>query len=374
MPGLPSNPLPFAPLTLSYVNVAFLTLLSYDVLLNFSEEYHHIWKSKWSLIKCLYLWSRYGPFVDTTIAVLRGGGTISDDQVLFGIFTSCKTLAKFNTIFSIFGIGVTEIILIIRTYALYGSSKKVLTFCVVVWLSVGGICTWATITWSKSVVTDINFYFPCDFVEGSRVLVACYVSLLIGETVIVLLTLWKFVHYKVSGVAGFRSSRLITSFYRDGIMFYVAMLAIFIGIVAIQLLNKRFDQIEFKLLGLTPLRVMHSILVCQLVIHVRAIASDEDAGTVGKSKSLLFANLQADNRCGVDTATHVPLRRKEASQSGSSSAFVALTPLLVVLRGLALALVHPPRVLNTSKAISQGFQGRAHNVQVLHEIKADHCC
>jgi hypothetical protein len=46
---------------------------------------------------------------------------------------------------------------------------------------------------------------------------------------------------------------------------------------------------------------MHSTLACQLVIHVRVVASDEDTGTVGKSKSLLFANLQADNRCGVDT-------------------------------------------------------------------------
>ncbi|KAJ7271254.1 hypothetical protein C8J57DRAFT_1716388 [Mycena rebaudengoi] len=298
LPGFPSNPLLFAPLTTSYVSVAFLTLLSYDVLLNISEEYHHIWKSKWSLIKCLYLWSRYGPFIDTTITVLRGGGLITD--LLLGISpTSCNTLTKFNTVFSIFGIGVTEIILIIRTYALYGSSKKVLTFCVVVWLSVGGICTWATITWSKSVVMDINFFLPCDLVEGSRVLVACYVSLLIGETVIVLLTLWKIVHYKVAGVAGtFRSSRLMNSFYRDGIMFYVAILAFFIFIV---LLSKRFDQTEFKLLGLTPLRVMHSILACQLVIHVRVVASNVDTGTVEKSKSLLFANLQADNRCGVDT-------------------------------------------------------------------------
>jgi hypothetical protein len=119
--------------------------------------------------------------------------------------------------------------------------------------------------------------------------------------VIVLLTLWKFVHYKVSGVAGtFRSSRLMISFHRDGvskwqkklgswclfysgIMFYVAILGeaftslkfLFSPTVVcslfhwhcdtskwppgelqlfnhvIQLLSKRFDQTEFKLIGLT---------------------------------------------------------------------------------------------------------------------------
>jgi hypothetical protein len=46
---------------------------------------------------------------------------------------------------------------------------------------------------------------------------------------------------------------------------------------------------------------MHSILACQLVIHVRVVASEEETDTLGKSKPLLFANLQADNRCGVDT-------------------------------------------------------------------------
>ncbi|KAJ7928181.1 hypothetical protein B0H13DRAFT_1860625 [Mycena leptocephala] len=309
---------------------------SYDALLNIGEEYHHIWKSKWGLIKCLYLWSRYGPFIDTTIAVLRGAGVMAD--LLLGVSpTSCNTLAKFNTVFSIFGIGVTEIILIIRTYALYGSSKKVLAFCMVVWLdslftnkSVGGICTWAAMTWSQSVVSGLN----C-----SNILVACYVSLLVGETVIVLLTLRKLVHYKLSAAEPFRSSPLRTSFYRDecllgpGIMFYVAILGeafMSLGFLfsqtldtshfhwycgaskwppgkfqlfkdVIRLLSKRFDQTELKLIGLTPLRVMHSTLACQLVIHVRVVASEEETYTLGKSKPLLFANLQADNRCGVDT-------------------------------------------------------------------------
>ncbi|KAJ7496183.1 hypothetical protein B0H11DRAFT_1999975 [Mycena galericulata] len=306
----------FGSVTISVI--AFLTLLSYDLLLNGGAEYDHIWKSKWSLIKCLYLWSRYGPFIDTAIAMLRGSGAVSADVLFDAALTSCNTLTKFNTIFSIFGIGVTEVILIIRTYALYGSSKKVLTFCVVVWLvrsfvlfitttsgftiifthkSVGGICTWAAITWSESVVDDVNLGLPCPILESSSVLVACYVSLLVGETVIVLLTLWKFVHYKVSAAGTFRSSRLITSFYRDGIIFYVAILVFFIGIVVLQ---SGLPE-DLKLIALTPLRVMHSILACRLVIHVRVVASEEGTGTVVNSKPLLFANIQADIRCGVDT-------------------------------------------------------------------------
>ncbi|KAF8179548.1 hypothetical protein K438DRAFT_1938441 [Mycena galopus ATCC 62051] len=131
--SLSANPLLFAPLTISLpfdLDLRSHGLLdnfgqpsgisvtrvanhdqSYDALLNAAEEYYHIWKSKWSLIKCLYLWSRYGPFIDTTISVLRGGGVISDllhSASLTQALTNCNTLNKFNTVFSIFGIGVTE--------------------------------------------------------------------------------------------------------------------------------------------------------------------------------------------------------------------------------------------------------------------------
>lgn len=34
-----------------------------------STKYQYIWKSKWGLIKCLYLWSRYGTFLNTTLDV-----------------------------------------------------------------------------------------------------------------------------------------------------------------------------------------------------------------------------------------------------------------------------------------------------------------
>ncbi|KAJ6572177.1 hypothetical protein B0H19DRAFT_679299 [Mycena capillaripes] len=118
-------------------------------------------------------------------------------------------------------------------------------------------------------------------------------------TVIVLLTLWKFVQYKLSAAGTFRSSRLRTSFYRDGIVFYVAILVIFVGIVVLQ----SNLPANFNAIGITPLRVMHSILAFQLVIHVRVVASEgeTDTDTQGKGEPILFAKFQADSRCGIDT-------------------------------------------------------------------------
>ncbi|ESK84958.1 hypothetical protein Moror_9210, partial [Moniliophthora roreri MCA 2997] len=50
-------------------SVASGFLLLYDVLLNFGLEFEHIWKSKWSFFKILYLIQRYLPGVDTVIAL-----------------------------------------------------------------------------------------------------------------------------------------------------------------------------------------------------------------------------------------------------------------------------------------------------------------
>ncbi|KAJ7863250.1 hypothetical protein B0H13DRAFT_2070658 [Mycena leptocephala] len=120
-------------------------LLGYMSGINCSWQYHHIWKSKWGLIKCLYLWSRYGTFIDTILAAIRRlDMNVNLDPSI------CNTLSKFDAIFSGLGIGIAEIILMTRTYALYGRSKKLLGFFIIMWLSIGGVSGWAAINWTNS--------------------------------------------------------------------------------------------------------------------------------------------------------------------------------------------------------------------------------
>jgi hypothetical protein len=279
----------------SYVDVACLVLLTYDTLLKMDLEYRYIWKSKWSFIKGLYLWSRYATFLDTAVAVLTRLDTNIDPS-------TCNTFSKFNTIFAGFGIGITEIILMTRTYALYGRSKKLLAFFMVLWLSVGGVCTWAVLSLNSSDAPPSSF-ISCALETSSSVLLVsnvglvCYICLLAGETIIVLLTVWKGVRsFYLAGTAS-RSSHLIVSFYVDGIMFYLIMLLIFIIVVVIQ--NTASPML--RSIGVTPLRVTHSILSCHLVIHVRVVAAENEVTTMSTKSPLVFANLPAESRRGVDT-------------------------------------------------------------------------
>jgi len=68
-----------------------------------------------------------------------------------------------------------------------------------------------------------------------------------------------------------RQSQLMTTFYRDGIAFYLVMFFVLIIVVILRLVA----PIPLQSVGETPLRVIHAISACHLVIHAREVANQE---------------------------------------------------------------------------------------------------
>jgi len=246
-----------------YIKVGFLALMVYDSLLQINEEYLHVWKSRWTLIKCLYLWTRYSAIIVTIISINTG--------------LACNKLTTFATVFSGFIIGVTELILMVRTYTLYERSKKLLLFFFVLWFSVGGVAGWAVAKWTSSSSFTPSVSDPespagrlvCWLSQPGEIGIGLviYVALLAGETAIVLLTLGKvfrkFYHHK---------SGLLTSLYCDGVWFYLAIWPF--TVITVLLLFAAPAGINN--LPDTPVLVMHSVLSCRLITHARKIAAKED--------------------------------------------------------------------------------------------------
>ncbi|KAJ7151886.1 hypothetical protein C8R43DRAFT_1004598 [Mycena crocata] len=258
----------------SFCDVAVVAVLTYDTLLNIDEEYRHIWKTRWSLVKFLYLWTRYSTFVDATLAVhLRTHIAVHQ--------TNCRALTIFDRSFAVAGLVVTEVILTVRTYALYGQSKRILGGLLVMWFAIGGVNIWAMIQWATSLA-PIAMSPPtlCNLDSSTNAGLACYASLLVGETVIVLLTIWQGFQSSSFSRQRFRlgHSRLVTTFYRDGLLFYLAMFLILL--VDVSLEGQARPGLKFTadvvLANLKrpprPLRTMQSILACHLVIHAREVA------------------------------------------------------------------------------------------------------
>jgi len=252
----------------SRVDVGMLTALTYDTLLNVDQEYRLVWKSPWSPVKCLYLWARYSTFIDTAFAVhLRTWLPIDR--------TTCHLMTSFMRIFAVMGAIITELILTIRTYALYEKSLALLAFLSVMWLAIGGVNIWALINWTGSL-SQVPLSPPtsCNLDSPTKIGVVCYASLLVGETVVVLLTVWKGLHTFWLSRSIYRQSQLVTTFYRDGILFYLAIFVILL--VDCTLETATFEGLQF--IADSPLRVMQSVLACHLVLHARAVAARESYG------------------------------------------------------------------------------------------------
>ncbi|KAJ6550027.1 hypothetical protein B0H19DRAFT_1160263 [Mycena capillaripes] len=253
---------------LSSVDVGMLTALTYDTILNVNQEYEFVWKSRWSPIKCLYLWARYSPFIDTALAVHIRTQSFVDP-------TTCHIVTSFVRIFAVVGTIITELILTIRTYALYEKSLGLLLFLAAMWFAIGGINIWALIKWTEllSQVAGSPAH-SCNLDSTGNIGVVCYFSLLVGETVVVLLTVWKGIRTFWLSRSIYRHSQLLTTFYRDGIMFYVAIFVILVVDVSLETQTPA----GLKFIADSPLRVMQSILSCHLVLHARAVAAREAYG------------------------------------------------------------------------------------------------
>jgi len=108
-------------------------------------------------------------------------------------------------------------------------------------------------------------------VESGTLGVGLYATMLVVETIIVLLTLWKGLHVFFLSKSKHRQSQLMTTFYRDGIAFYLVMFFVLIIVVILRLVA----PIPLQSVGETPLRVIHAISACHLVIHAREVANQE---------------------------------------------------------------------------------------------------
>ncbi|KAJ8088106.1 hypothetical protein PM082_013657 [Marasmius tenuissimus] len=189
-----------------YVKVASLAVLIYDTVVTLDQEYRYIWQRKWRVIQVLYLCSRYSTFVDTTIGVY---------ERLDPAFTDCDNIKIFLSSFAGFGVGLSE--------------SEIMGFFILLWLVVGAVSFWANMCWSQSFESHMQtlpsgVVAPVRCYDGraSNIGLICYISLLAGETVIVLMTAWRAYStwWSETRDIPFKTSPLIVTLYRDGILYF----------------------------------------------------------------------------------------------------------------------------------------------------------
>ncbi|KLO05847.1 hypothetical protein SCHPADRAFT_710544 [Schizopora paradoxa] len=193
-----------------FIDASFAMLI-YDHLLTFGDEVERVWKPKFTGATLLFLINRYF----TPLQYIVNIASFFDAAWTFDS-EACINFVKFpgaGTTCSI----VVEIILIIRTYALYGGSNVLLAFLSVLFIiqiSAMGMA----LSRSKPETTRFGLA-GCILTGTDNIFAALWIAPLCMDSVICILTLWKTRQYIRDNV----KTPILQVLRRDGILYFAVI-------------------------------------------------------------------------------------------------------------------------------------------------------
>lgn len=234
--------------TSKYVNLGSLAILVFDYCITFSEEVQWTWFRSWDVTRVMFVISRYLPFA--------GVGMTAYDALRAS--NQCASTLEGNII-HIIGIVAAEGLLIIRTWAFWQKSKRLLI----------GLLVYSALTITAAIAADLSptMLLPGEepplntcYFESTRNGAVVYIFLAIFESVILFLTIYKRVH----DYRDFRSG-IVATLYYDGILYMLCILTItvanvIIGAALASAYSNLFDTLQL---------VSHSVLASRILFRLR---------------------------------------------------------------------------------------------------------
>ncbi|KAF8726106.1 hypothetical protein AX14_008059 [Amanita brunnescens Koide BX004] len=238
-------------------------MLVYDYLLTLDLEVAYVWGSKWSFVKVLYLLVRYMPFVSMSVVFMLDvpGSSVED----------CVSIMRVYATMLVFDAGLGEIILTLRTWAICGRRFRLgiafLIFFLIKTCVAYVILVFWWITLRYAVLPPGYGYSSetCFLVQASKMIWGGWMLLVVFEFIVCgLLAFQAHSAYNFGGM-----SQLAWVIYRDGFMYYVYLMAAFIGVV-VSIILLPFDMVRL-LSG--PAHVLHVLLTARVILHAREQAN-----------------------------------------------------------------------------------------------------
>jgi len=164
-------------------------------------------------VKVLYILSRYPAFADITLQVFL-------DVKTFIPIHMCQPINDALGWSFVFGVTVAEVILVVRTTAMWGQSRKVLWGLSLLLTGVATSCVVITYKYLRLRIA-IPPQFPtivgCEF-SGGRALFFDFVLVIFYETVVMAVTMYGWIkRYRKT------KNPIIVVMYRDGILFFACL-------------------------------------------------------------------------------------------------------------------------------------------------------
>ncbi|KAG1725618.1 uncharacterized protein EDB91DRAFT_1254668 [Suillus paluster] len=231
------------------VDLGGLAILIYDYCITFQDEVQWTWSRPWGFTRVIFTISRYLPFVGagmTAYAALRVSGP-------------CDPSVEENII-HILTIVAAEGLLVIRTWAFWQNSRRVLI----------GLLTYSVVTIIAAIAVNVvpnhqlipggNSSPGCNF-ESSRNAAVVYSILAMFEIVILILNAYKRFHdYRDE------QSSIVTTLYGDGMLYISCIIAITVTNVIVDAAfpigySNMFDTLQL---------VLHSVLASRILFRLQS--------------------------------------------------------------------------------------------------------
>jgi hypothetical protein len=242
--------------------IASLVVFIYDYICTLDLEVAYVWSSRRSLATYLFLVNRYLPFVDLVLSLSALQSFLSPQE--------CLHRYSLITWLNVFGITITQIILTLRTIAIWERNRWVTVILGFVFFSTLAMSILGSKLYLDSLIfipASRAFFFGCVLIDSNKATVINFTSVFFSETVIVILTL-------IRAQRHLRQSRSswVHQLYKSGFLFYFYLLAI----NSLNIIFPIIAPVSLRTNFTDPQRALHSMLCTRVIFFVFSLRNERE--------------------------------------------------------------------------------------------------
>ncbi|KAF8506799.1 hypothetical protein F5888DRAFT_1645398 [Russula emetica] len=291
------------------------TVVLWDWIISLPREWQYIWKTSWTPVKVAYLFCRY--WVITVVPYLLYAFVNNHS------LETCQRIYKIPVALAMWNQVGSESVLLIRTYAFFNRNKLVLAGLL---CALGGMVAYQLYVDTSQMLVlpfvtppfDRGPCFPMSKPHSAHLL-GFFIAPLGFDTIVTFMTVFK--AFYVRRRNGGPSSRLIQTFLREGVFYYL-LISIANLVNGIFYLQPRQAISAINI----PLSVMLSpVLACRLILDLRQRGSETVTHSDGHvfnsngSRGLHFGVLFNQQRSAAGSGTSGGGSRKPRPQGAKSA-------------------------------------------------------
>ncbi|KAH7929179.1 hypothetical protein BV22DRAFT_1029806 [Leucogyrophana mollusca] len=268
---------------IKYLGAIAMTILIYDYVLTLNLELKYIWNRPWSAVKGLYLFTKYSPFIDVTLMVLYR------DLLSEPSDAACHFALSLAFYVYLIGISVAEIIILVRTWAIWGRGRRLAIILIVVEAAVFTFAFYFTIMYVKSLAFSVipdSVLSGCISTNEKNDNILVDWALFMGIESLSLLMMIVHAYPVVRQSRGITMTALYGVLLRDGIAYYVVLFAL--SVVNLGFVASQTGALSMSFI--IPTRVLHAVFATRIILHLRETGSEVGEGDAfTQSTSIVFA-------------------------------------------------------------------------------------